>query len=221
MDGGVDLIIPINKPAGYATYDLIRIFQRRTGFKGKIGHGGTLDPFASGVVLLLLGMATKRFEDIKKWEKVYIAGIRIDATSSTGDIAGAIEDGSGASLPKLSRTAVERTLTSFIGRIEQKVPSYSAAKHEGTALYKLARQGIRVEKSKIVEIGKIELLSCRYPIMTIRVACSGGTYIRQLAQDIGEKLGSGGFLYALERESVGPYGLKDCRSLEDLGSAIL
>lgn len=203
--------------SGYSTYDLIRTFKRETGFKGKIGHGGTLDPFACGVVLLLLGEATKKFEEIKSWEKVYVAGIRLGAKSSTGDIEGEIKSEAGAKEP--TRKEAEEILEGFLGEQEQRIPVFSAAKFEGKKFYELAREGKNVpERSKKVEIKKIELLNFKYPLLTIRVSSSGGTYIRQLAEDIGEKLKCGGFLYFLEREKVGDYGIKDCISAEKFNS---
>lgn len=211
-----DQIVPVNKPIGFSTYDLVRVFKRETKFTGKIGHGGTLDPFATGVALLLLGKATARFEEIRSWTKVYLAGIRLGATSSTQDITGSIKEIPDIDFSKMEKAHIASAFTGFIGRFEQKVPAYSAAKHEGVPRYKLARQGIVTpEKSKTVEIFSIELVYFRPPIMTCRVSCSGGVYIRQLAQDLGDKLGVGGFLFNLEREKVGDYGLRDSLSVGD------
>ncbi len=205
----MDKILPVYKFSGSSTYDLVRVFKRETGFKGKIGHGGTLDPFACGVVLLLLGGATKKFEEIKNWEKVYVAGVRLGAKSSTGDIEGEMKAETGAKKP--DKKAIEEVLKDFLGEQEQKIPAFSAAKFEGKKFYEIARANQSVpERSKKINIKKIELLSFNYPLLTIRVSSSGGTYIRQLAEDIGEKLGCGGFLYFLEREKVGEYGIKDC-----------
>ncbi|MEO0156979.1 MAG: tRNA pseudouridine(55) synthase TruB, partial [candidate division WOR-3 bacterium] len=181
-------IIPVYKPSGPSTYDLIRFFRKTTGFKGKIGHGGTLDPFACGVVLLLIGKATERFEEIKGWEKEYAAGIRLGAESNTGDITGEIKILSNDKSIHPTTKSVEETLKLFVGEIEQNIPPYSAAKFQGTPLYKLARKGIEIEKIKKVKIFNIELIYFRYPILTIRVCCSGGVYIRQLAQDIAQNL---------------------------------
>jgi tRNA pseudouridine55 synthase len=211
-----DQIVPVMKPIGFSTYDLVRVFKREAEFKDKIGHGGTLDPFATGVALLLLGKATARFEEIRSWTKVYLAGIRLGATSSTQDITGSITQISSADFSKMEKKDIEQALAGFVGKFEQKVPPYSAAKHKGVPMYKLARQGIEIpEKSKTVEIFSIELIYFRPPILTCRVFCAGGVYIRQLAQDLGEKLGVGGFLYHLEREKVGDYGLQDCLSIGD------
>lgn len=215
MPEPINLILPVNKPIGISTYDVIRLFKRKTGYTGKIGHGGTLDPFASGVVLLLLGNATSRFEEIRTWIKKYLAGIRLGATSTTLDIAGIITDYAGNPGPAFTREDVEQAAAGFIGQFVQKIPAYSAAKHEGVPLYRLARRGVAVAKSKTVSIQSIQVVSFQPPTLACRVTCSGGVYIRQLAQDIGLKLGGGGFLYHLVREQVGDYLLRDCLDVED------
>jgi tRNA pseudouridine55 synthase len=210
-----DQIVPVVKPVGCSTYDLVRIFKRETGFKGKIGHGGTLDPFATGVALLLLGQATARFEEIRTWPKTYLAGIRLGATSTTQDITGDIKERAGFDYSAWGKTEIGKTLAGFTGKFEQKVPAFSAAKHGGVPLYKLARHGIEVAKAKTVEIFSTELIHYQPPILTCRIVCAGGVYIRQLAQDLGEKIGCGGFLYSLERERVGDYGIEDCLTVGD------
>ncbi|MEO0136246.1 MAG: tRNA pseudouridine(55) synthase TruB [candidate division WOR-3 bacterium] len=211
-------IIPVYKPVGPSTFDIIRIFRKTTGFKGKIGHGGTLDPFACGVVLLLLGKYTKHFEEIKNWEKVYTAGILLGAESDTGDITGTIRFQEPEQIVKPGLNTVEEVIGTFIGEIEQRVPSYSAAKFQGVPLYKLARKGIQITKQKKVEIGKIELIFYKYPILTIRVNCRGGVYIRQLAQDIAGALRTTGFLFYLQREKVGEFSIKNCVEIHDFGT---
>ncbi|MEO0094488.1 MAG: tRNA pseudouridine(55) synthase TruB [candidate division WOR-3 bacterium] len=208
-------IIPVYKPVGPSTFDLIRIFRKMTGFKGKVGHGGTLDPFACGVVLLLLGKATEKFEEIRNWQKEYTAGIRLGAESNTGDVTGEIKILCNDNFSPPSIKSVEERLKLFIGEIEQNIPPYSAAKFQGTPLYKLARKGIEIEKIKKVKIFNIELIYFRYPILTIRVCCSGGVYIRQLAQDIAQKLKTNGFLYFLQRDRVGEFTIKDCYNIQD------
>ncbi|MEO0184217.1 MAG: tRNA pseudouridine(55) synthase TruB [candidate division WOR-3 bacterium] len=210
-------IIPVYKPVGPATFDIIRIFRKKTNFKGKIGHGGSLDPFACGVVLLLLGKTTEKFEEIRTWAKVYTAGIRLGAKSTTGDVTGEISIDKSQELVKIRRPLVEDILKIFIGETEQKVPSYSAAKYQGTPLYKLARQGVKVEKTKKVKIFNIELIDLKIPIIAIKITCAGGVYIRQLAEDIAQKIGTDGFLFFLEREKVGNFSIKDCIKIEDFG----
>jgi len=199
----MDKILPVIKEVGISTYDLIRRYKRKNNFKGKIGHAGTLDPFASGIVLLLLGKETKRFDEIRVWDKVYLAGVQLGETSTTGDPEGEITP---VSSKKPTNKEIQEVIKKFVGETEQRVPAYSAAKHKGVPLYKLARQGKTIpEKSKKVNIKKIEFVDYKYPKVTIRVTCAGGTYIRQLAQDIGEQLKTGAFLYSLKRESVGKF----------------
>ncbi len=207
----MDKILAVFKPVGFSSYDLIRVFKKQTSFKGKIGHAGTLDPFAQGVVLLLLGKATKQFDEIKTWPKTYLAGLRLGASSTTGDPAGEIVSQSNPAKPL--KNEVENVLKGFVGETVQQVPAFSAAKHQGQPLYKLARKGKFIEKSKKVVIDKIDLIVYKYPLLTIRVKCSGGTYIRQLAQDIGQKLNTSAYLYFLERESVGSFTLKQAKKL--------
>jgi len=196
----MDKIIPVFKPVGFSTYDLIRVFKTKTNYKGKIGHAGTLDPFACGMVLLLLGKETKKFEEIKKLEKVYLAGIKLGSVSNTGDPEGKIQE-----LSQKKPKNIEKALSFFTGEIEQEIPMFSASKHKGVPLYKLARKGKQIRKTKKVNIRKIELLKYKYPFLCLRVFCSGGTYIRQLAKDIGEKLGTGAYLFSLYRERIGGF----------------
>ncbi len=200
-------IIPVYKPIGFSSYDMVRIFKRKEDFKGKIGHGGTLDPFACGVLLLLLGEATKRFEEIKKWEKVYLAGLKLGAVSSTGDPEGEIEM---KNCQKPILKEIKETIRLFEGEIEQKVPVKSAAKYKGRPLYKVKE---KIEKKKKVYIRKVEILKYKFPLLTIRVFCQGGVYIRQLAEDIGERLKCGSFLYFLKREKVGSFSEKEARRI--------
>lgn len=202
----MDKILPVIKPKGISTYDVIREYKRKTGFKGKIGHAGTLDPFATGVVLLLFGKATKRFDEIRTWKKVYLAGVSLGAVSTTGDPEG---DVTPVSSKKPDEKEIKKVLQNFVGETEQRIPAFSAAKHKGVPLYKLARQGKTVKKSKKVHISKIEFVDYKYPLLTIRVVCYGGTYIRQLAQDIGEQLKTGAFLQSLDREAVGRFDKGD------------
>ena len=204
-------IIPVYKPVGFSTYDLIRIFKARKNFQGKIGHGGTLDPFACGLVLLLLGEATKKFEEIRKWEKTYLAGLRFGVDSLSGDIEGPLEEKKCSKKP--GRAPIEKELKNFIGLIKQKVPAFSAAKHKGQPLYKLARRGEFVFKEKEVEIKKVELISYKWPFLVLRITVLGGAYIRQIALDLGEKLNCPAALFFLERERIGDFKKKDALSM--------
>ena len=206
----MDKIIPTYKPVGLSSFDLIRRYKRENDFKGKIGHGGTLDPFACGLVLLLLGKATKEFDEIKKWDKTYLAGLRLGATSTTGDPSGEVAVTLESKNSKTTKAQIEKVIKGIIGEIDQQIPAYSAAKQDGTPFYKLARQGKKTpERSKKVNIKSIELVTYKYPFLTLRVTASGGTYIRQLAQDIGKQLGIGAYLYYLERQVIGKFTKKE------------
>ncbi len=204
----MDKIIPIYKPVGLSSFDLIRKYKRENNFEGKIGHGGTLDPFACGLVLLLLGKATKEFDEIKTWDKTYLAGLRLGAISTTGDPAGDITTTLQSQTSKTTKAQIEKVIQGFIGETDQQIPAFSAAKQDGIPFYKLARQGKEIPKrSKKVNIKSIELVAYKYPFLTIRVTASGGTYIRQLAEDIGQQLGVGAYLYYLERQTVGKFSI--------------
>ena len=199
-----------------STYDIIRWFKKETGFKGKVGHGGTLDVFASGVVLLLLDQATKRFADIQKLEKTYLAGVRLGVESTTLDVEG---DFSREAINKdLAVSDIKAGLEKFKGEFLQSVPAYSAAKHHGKPLYELARKGIEVDKNKLVTIYSLDIVSFKSPLITLKIGCSSGTYVRQLAYDIFNALGSASFLYFLERQKIGKIDKKMCAEVEDLAS---
>jgi len=213
MKKNLDAIIPVYKPIGLSTFDLIRIIKKETKIKTKIGHGGTLDPFASGVVLLLIGKATKKFEEIKKWEKTYLTSLRFGYSSSTLDIEGKIEKKKCVKKPK--EEEIRKILSSFIGLIKQKVPYFSASKYKGVPLYKLARKNKFIEKFKKVKVKNIEMVVYKWPILTLRITTSGGVYIRSLGEEIGKKLKCSTFLFFLEREKVGEYKKEKAFSLKE------
>lgn len=232
-----DQIILIDKPAGISSFGVVAKVRARLrdefGHKVKVGHTGTLDPFATGLLILLSGKMTKKSSEFLKLDKVYEATLRLGYVSSTGDPEGQIQqylvedlsevttENEGASpvttgasdpCPKLS--TVEFTLSSFIGKIEQTPPKFSAIKVGGQRAYKLARQNKDFEiPSREVEIYSIEILDYNYPELKIRTHVSSGTYIRALAEDIGKKLGTGAYLTALRRTKIGNYSIKDAKML--------
>lgn len=182
---------------------------RRLGVKKlKVGHAGTLDPLATGVLIVCTGRATKRIEELQSGTKEYYATIRLGATTPSYDLEKPID----ATYPweHITREAVEKVLEKFRGTIEQVPPTFSACKVDGKRAYKMARNGDEVElKPKTLVIDEIELTECNLPDITIRVVCSKGTYIRALARDIGQALGSGGHLTALRRTRVGDYRVEE------------
>ncbi|MDE6468027.1 MAG: tRNA pseudouridine(55) synthase TruB, partial [Muribaculaceae bacterium] len=193
---------------------------RRLGIKKfKVGHAGTLDPLATGVMILCTGRATKKIELLQAGVKEYVATIALGATTPSFDLETEID----ASYPTehITRELVEATLPAFIGRIEQVPPAFSACKIDGKRAYDLARKGVEVElKPKILVIDEIELLNYEPGSITIRVVCSKGTYIRALARDIGLALKSGAHLTALRRTRVGDITLDKCLSIPQAAELI-
>ena len=188
---------------------------KRLGVKKlKVGHAGTLDPLATGVLLVCTGKATKRIEELQAHTKEYVATLRLGATTPSFDLEKPVD----AEYPTehITREMVEETLNRFVGTIEQVPPVFSACKVNGSRAYDLARKGEEVElKAKTLVIDELELLRCELPEIVIRVVCSKGTYIRALARDIGAALKSGAHLTALRRTRIGAVRVEDCLKLDD------
>ena len=269
----MDEIILVDKPGGMTSFGVVarvrRRLSERAGRKVKVGHTGTLDPFATGLLILLSGKSTKRAGEFLKLDKVYEAAVRLGAVSSTGDVEGEISYSAELSEPTLSEPSsarrnqnyiispdedfgaskqanhpkssngadviltggpkcsdkvgfrefsdVQRVVKAFVGEIEQRVPMYSAVKIGGERAYRLARRGVEVEMPvRKVEIYSIEILRYEWPELVIRTHVSSGTYIRALAQDIGEALGVGGYLTELRRIKVGNYEIRDAKTIEEV-----
>jgi tRNA pseudouridine55 synthase len=213
-----DQLLLIDKPANMTSFGVVarvrRQLSEQVGHRVKVGHTGTLDPFATGLMIILTGKMTKQAERFSKLDKVYDATIRLGATSTTGDPEGEISLTAATDQPNLA--TVEQTLRTFVGKIKQTPPIYSAIKVGGQRAYKLARQGKAVElPPREVTIFGLELVSYAYPDLNIRVHCSSGTYIRSLAVDIGEKLGVGAYTLALRRLQVGDYKLESAQTLSE------
>ncbi len=182
----------------------------------KVGHAGTLDPFATGLLILLLGKATKRAGEFLKKDKRYEATICLGKVSSTGDVEGEIIENRVEKIPSLDE--VKKVVQSFVGETTQKVPAYSAVKIEGRRAYDLARKGIEVEMpERKVTIYEISVLDYRWPELMIDCKVSSGTYIRALGEDIGKALGVGGYLTALRRTEIGDKKVSEAVTLEEMG----
>lgn len=212
-------VIYIDKPLKWTSFDAVKrirtILMKRYGLKKmKVGHAGTLDPLATGVIIVCTGKATKRIEELQAGEKEYIATLALGATTPSFDLETEID----ATYPTahITRELVEEVLHGFTGSIQQVPPSFSACKIDGRRAYKMARQGQEVElKPKELVILEIELLDFKpEEELTVRVVCSKGTYIRALARDIGQALGSGAHLTALRRTRVGGVGIESCMTIE-------
>ena len=200
----VNRILVVDKPVGWTSHDVVAKIRGELRIK-KIGHGGTLDPFATGVLLILIGKAVKRFEEIRTWEKEYVLTVKLGEATDTGDPTGKIITTSGSE-PEVSQNKVKRILTSFVPGYEQTVPAYSAVKIGGRRAYKLARAGKEfVRPKKQVKISEIELINLQGSTLKVRVVCGSGTYMRQLAVDIGAKLGLPAHCSALRRTRVGNF----------------
>ena len=210
-------ILNTDKPAGLTSHDVVAAVRRITGEK-RVGHAGTLDPMATGVLLICLGQATRVMEYLMDSPKRYRAGIVLGIATDTYDAEGDVTHRT----PNVAfaRAQIEETLSSFVGRIEQLPPLYSAIKHQGVPLYKLARRGVFVErKPRLVDIYDIKLIDWSWPSLTIEVECSKGTYIRSLAHDLGEKLGCGAHLRELVRLASGRFTLEDALTLEEFAES--
>lgn len=206
-------IIFIDKPAGISSFGVVAKIRRKLktefGHKVKVGHTGTLDPFATGLLILLSGKMTKKSNEFLKQDKEYTATLKLGYTSTTGDPEGEITKYDGKILKNLSDV-----LNSFIGEIIQTPPKFSAIKINGQRAYKLARKNKDFEiPSRKVKIYSIDILSYNYPYLKIKTKVSSGTYIRTLAEDIGKKLGTGAYLTELRRTKIGNYSVEDAEKL--------
>lgn len=213
-------IFHIYKPYGWTSFAVVGKLRyhisRRTGIKKiKVGHAGTLDPLASGVLVICTGKATKRIEELQAGVKEYIAEIKLGATTPSFDLE--TEEDATYAWEHITREQVEEVLsTQFVGSISQVPPAYSACKINGKRAYKMARKGDEVElKAKTLVVNEIEVLEMEGQRLVIRVVCGKGTYIRALARDIGVALGSGAHLTGLRRTQVGEVRVEKCMSVDE------
>ena len=207
-------ILNVNKPAGITSFDVIRVVRRGTGMR-KAGHAGTLDPLASGVLLVLLGQAVRVGEYLMELPKTYRATVRLGVATDTYDAEGTATQVSESA--GVSREDVSRALEAFSGEIEQTPPAFSSVKVQGRPAHRLARKGIPVAlAARKARIYRIELLRIEGPDVDIEVECGKGTYIRSLAHDLGQALGCGAHLASLTRTRVGPFALDAAASMEEL-----
>jgi tRNA pseudouridine55 synthase len=203
----------VDKPAGITSFEVVRRVKRLTRVR-KAGHLGTLDPFATGLLPLALGEATKLAPHLMGESKTYRATLKLGEETDTQDLTGRVT-GRWESLPESE--AIAAAAARFVGEIEQVPPLYSALHHQGERLYRLARRGETVEvQPRRVVIHELTVEAVDLPRVTLRVRCSAGAYIRTLAQDLGRALGSGAHLAALRRLAVGPFRVDDAATLEQL-----
>jgi len=216
MENGILLI---DKPAGLTSFGVVarvrRVLSQQQGKKVKVGHTGTLDPFATGLMILVVGKECKNAGNYSKLDKIYEATIRLGQTSTTGDPEGEINDISGQ-IP--TREIIDKVLNQFRGQITQRPPIYSAIKIDGQRAYKLAREGKVIEMpERQVTIYNLDVIDYSYPELKIKVSVSSGTYIRTLAQDIGEELKTGAYCNQLRRISIADWTIDQAKLLADMG----
>ena len=211
------MIININKPAGWTSFDVVKKVRGIIKEK-KVGHAGTLDPFAEGVLVLGTGPDTKKLTDITTANKTYRAELTLGKATDTQDRDGKIS--AEELVPELNKDTIAAVLASFDGQQEQIPPMYSAKHVNGQRLYKLARKNKTVERVPVkISIDQISLLNYTEPVITFNVTCSKGTYVRVLGADIAAKLGTVGHLTALTRTSVGSYHISDATTIEKLSNS--
>lgn len=227
-------VLLINKPKGWTSFDVVAKVrstlnnkQQRTSNKQtsnnqapkriKVGHAGTLDPFATGLLIVLVGKETKEQDKFMKLDKEYIASVRLGKTSSTGDPEGVIEEFPNSKFQIPDKLQINKALKKFTGKTTQTPPAFSAIKIKGERAYKLARAGKKVElKPRTIILYSIDILDYGWPKLEIKVKCSSGTYIRTLAEDIGKELGCGAYLTDLKRTKIGKYDLGDAKEVQEI-----
>jgi tRNA pseudouridine55 synthase len=215
MDG----IIVVNKPSGMTSHDVVSRARRILRMR-QIGHAGTLDPLATGVLVLLVGKGTKLFKKFEAFDKAYRASLILGTRTTTADVEGeTIEQ---MPFSHISQQDILETFKQFIGEIQQTPPMVSAIKVNGRRLYELARKGIEVERqARQVRIDALNLLEFHSPRVRFYLECSKGTYVRKLAEDVGERLGCGACIAEIERTKVGPFKIEDAVTLDELNETHL
>lgn len=209
-------IILIDKPSGLTSHDVVDSIRKSFRFK-KVGHAGTLDPMATGLLIVLLGKSTKKSLHFTNYDKEYEAELCLGISTDTGDKEGKVLERKDLDLYRDNIKDIEKVFASFCGKISQTPPMYSAKKIRGKKLYELARKGAVLKREpKVVSIEEIKILNISLPHVTFYVKCSKGTYIRQLAHDIGEGLGLGAHLTSLKRTKIGPYSVSKAVGLNSV-----
>ena len=211
-----DSLLLVDKPVGFSSFQIVRILQRR--YK-KVGHAGTLDPFASGLLILLINKATKRFNSVQKWEKEYCGEILLGITTDSYDITGVETRPRRAVQGDIESSQLNEISEKFVGEIQQIPPSFSALKHQGKKLYQLSRKKLKVKiAARKVFVKSFNISEIDLPILRFRAVVGKGVYIRSLAHDFGEALGCGATLLSLRRIRIGEYNIADAKNIGALFS---
>lgn len=210
----IEGLILVNKPSGITSHDVVDVVRNRLGTK-KVGHAGTLDPLADGLMVILVGRYTKLFPKFVEFVKEYLGVLKLGEVTSTGDSQGQIV--STGDYSSIDNEQVQKAFGHFKGEIEQVPPMVSAIRLGGKRLYKLARRGVVVRRDpRKVKIYDLNILKADIPLIEFYVKCSKGTYIRKLAEDVGDKLGCGAHIIKIKRLAIGPFILKEAINLEDI-----
>lgn len=213
MDG----IIVVDKPTGMTSHDVVSRVRRRLNTR-RVGHAGTLDPLATGVLIMLIGRSTKLFDRFVAFDKAYAATLKLGTQTTSADITGEVIDQK--PFDHINRGDVENVLRQFVGESEQMPPMVSAVKYKGERLYRLARKGIVVDRpARKIRIDVLDLVDWDLPQVRFYMECSKGTYVRTLAEDVGAKLGCGACITQIERTRVGDFRLEDAVQLEELNES--
>ena len=206
-------VLVVDKPSGITSHDVVNVVRRLARTR-RVGHAGTLDPMATGVLVVLVGPATRLSRFAMRGDKRYHSVVRLGEITNTYDADGEITE---RRTVTVDRAAIEDALTAFVGPIEQIPPMYAAIKVKGRKLYELARQGKEIQREpRAVTIHAIDILDWQPPDLTLDIACSSGTYIRSLAHDLGQQLGCGGHIRELRRKASGPFTIAQARPLAEL-----
>ncbi len=212
-------IILVDKPKGITSHDVVDVVRKRLQTK-KVGHAGTLDPLAEGLLIILVGKCTKLFSKFANFDKEYLGVLKLGEVTTTGDSQGEVTGRQ--EYREISQEKIKEIFSSFLGEIEQVPPMVSAVRVKGKRLYDLARRGIVVERSpRKINILSLEVLKIDLPLIEFRVHCSKGTYVRKLAEDIGEKLGCGAHMVKILRLSIGPFNLNKAVALDEVNESHL
>lgn len=206
-------ILLIDKPKMLTSHDVVEVVRRRFDIT-KVGHSGTLDPLATGLLIILVNQATKKFNYFMNFDKEYKACLRLGIATDSGDSQGQVVKESPCD--EVTESQTQEVLRGFIGEIENIPPMVSALKHRGKRLYKLAKKGITIErKGRLVNIYKLKLLRFSLPEIELEIRCSKGTYIRSLGEEIARRLNSVGHISSICRTAIGPYSISEAKKIDD------
>ena len=212
-------VLLVDKPQGCTSHDIVDRIRRKLGIR-KVGHAGTLDPLATGMLIILVGKATKISQYLISLSKVYEGSFRLGETTDSHDADGKITER--RDVPELSDVQVREVIAGFVGDQYQVPPMFSAKKHKGKPLYKLARKGLEVEREpRFIHVSQFDLLSYNSPEGTFRIASSKGTYVRTLIHDFGEKLGCGAHMTGLRRTDIDRFSINDATTIDDIDAMSL